>query len=346
MTMQTQEILKRIKLQEPITHGSLTIHPILFDGAPGPGYRSLSSALDAGTAVVTEVDEGGSVPTLMLVNKSTDALLVLDGEELHGAKQNRVLNTTILVAAGAEVVIPVSCTEQGRWAYSSRQFSSSDQVMPHRARSRKMAAVSDSLKSVGAFSSNQGQVWNDVAMYSLDADVHSPTGAMNDTFESHRENLDGYLAAVPCGENQAGMLVLIDGKVVGMDFVSRSEVYAALHGKLVRSYAMDALIRERERSGELPLEEPGLPEGNQVADFLAAVAQCTGESFESVGLGEDVRFQGPDAIGTALLVDGDPIHGSFFSRPADRHDQSGGMRRSSRRASSLNDLIQRAGEEE
>jgi hypothetical protein len=40
-----------------------------------------------------------------------------DGEQLVGAKQNRILNMTVLVAAETEVTIPVSCVERGRWGY-------------------------------------------------------------------------------------------------------------------------------------------------------------------------------------------------------------------------------------
>lgn len=341
MTLATNEILKRIKLQEPTTHGSLTLHPIIFDGAPGPAYRSLSSALDDGTAVVTEVDEGGRVPNLKLRNSSPDALMVLDGEELQGAKQNRVLNTTILVAVGAEIVIPVSCTEQGRWAYRERQFSSTEQVMPRMSRSRKMASVSASLRAMGSYHSDQSQVWEDVAEFSRDAEVHSPTGAMKDIYDSHRRSLDAYIGEFPCGENQAGLLALIDGRPVGIDFVSRPEVYADLHGKLVRSYAMDALLRDRVRASEGEGREPDALEGDPVADFLAAVAQCSGESFDSMGEGKDARYQGPDAIGTALVVDGDPIHGSFFPSPEDRNRENGGMLRGSRRAGNLWNILDR-----
>ena len=38
------------------------------------------------------------------------------------AKQNRILNLTILVGGGKKLLIPVSCVKQGRWSYRSRDF--------------------------------------------------------------------------------------------------------------------------------------------------------------------------------------------------------------------------------
>ena len=63
---------------------------------------------------VTEVSQGGSVPDLRLINKSANKLLAVDGEELIGAKQNRIVNATFLIAANTEIIIPVSGVEQGR----------------------------------------------------------------------------------------------------------------------------------------------------------------------------------------------------------------------------------------
>jgi len=62
-------------------------------------------------ARITEVTESGSVPFLQVANGADRPLLLLDGEELIGAKQNRILNTTVLVAGHTEVTIPVSCVE-------------------------------------------------------------------------------------------------------------------------------------------------------------------------------------------------------------------------------------------
>jgi hypothetical protein len=79
-----------------------------------------------GEARVTEVSEAGSVPFLQVANGADRPLLLLDGEELIGAEQNRILNTAVLVAAHTEVTIPVSCVEQGRWGYRGRQFRPGD----------------------------------------------------------------------------------------------------------------------------------------------------------------------------------------------------------------------------
>ena len=70
---------------------------------------SLDEALIRGDFEVTELSEAGQVPELQVVNDSDTRVLLMDGEELVGAKQNRIVNLTILVPARATVVIPVSC---------------------------------------------------------------------------------------------------------------------------------------------------------------------------------------------------------------------------------------------
>ena len=55
-------------------------------------------------------------PSSRCVNPLDEDVLLYDGEELVGAKQNRILNVTVLVGAGATLPIPVSCVEQGRWS--------------------------------------------------------------------------------------------------------------------------------------------------------------------------------------------------------------------------------------
>ncbi len=121
--------LASITLGDPQTYKNINVFPLFSDTNHGLEYLTLKEAMESGTFLVTEVSEGGTVPELKVINKGEKAVLLLDGEELSGAKQNRVLNATILVGGHTEVIIPVSCTEHGRWSYTSAHFADSDTMM-------------------------------------------------------------------------------------------------------------------------------------------------------------------------------------------------------------------------
>ena len=96
----------------------------------------------------------------------------------------------------------------------------SDLVASPRVRSSKVSSVSESLKVGRDFSSDQSQVWQDVGQLACLACVDSPTDAMKDIYESRKNDLADYLDKFPMVEGQRGLLVLIKGKVVGMDYIS------------------------------------------------------------------------------------------------------------------------------
>ena len=56
---------------------------------------------------------------------------MLAGEEPVGAKQNRILNTTILLKKHSETTIPVSCTKQVD-GIMNQQNSEAPILWPHR----------------------------------------------------------------------------------------------------------------------------------------------------------------------------------------------------------------------
>jgi hypothetical protein len=77
------------------SHQNMALFPLLAPDAGEPDYLVLEEALGQGAVEITEVSHGGSVPDLKLINKSPSKLLVVDGEELVGAKQNRIVNATL-----------------------------------------------------------------------------------------------------------------------------------------------------------------------------------------------------------------------------------------------------------
>ena len=76
---------------------NMGIIPLLSSLDDSPEYLTLRTALEQKKLIITEVSKSGSVPELKVINKAEIPVLLLDGEEVIGAKQNRVLNTTILL---------------------------------------------------------------------------------------------------------------------------------------------------------------------------------------------------------------------------------------------------------
>ena len=269
-------------------------------------------------------------------------MLLLDGEELRGAKQNRILNTTILVGPNSTLKVPVSCVEHGRWSYQEREFRESGHVMHREMRALNVRTVNQSLNSVGLFHSDQGEIWDKVAELACELKVPTATGAMRDVFEAKGADLDGYLKSFALAEGQKGILVFVDGAPAGLDFVSRPAAFASLFPKLVKSYAMEAmLVAERRRRGRGrgrgdAARAAAKPAADEAREFLKKAATCEEKKYESVGLGWSFRYAGPGLVGSALAFNDSIVHMAFFGvdeaeRTADPGPMAGSrMRRSFR----------------
>jgi len=123
------EYLEQVKVGRKQSFKNLAVYPLLSTYSVPLDYLTLDEALTGNVLDIVEVDKDGSVSDLKVKNNSAQMILILDGEELVGAKQNRIVNTTILVAANTTLIIPVSCVEHGRWSYESTKFSSQERMM-------------------------------------------------------------------------------------------------------------------------------------------------------------------------------------------------------------------------
>ena len=183
------------------------------------------------------------MPTILLRNFADEPVLILDGEELIGAKQNRVLNLTVLVPGKAELTVPVSCVEQGRWTYNTPEFRSSKRALYADLRARKVAQVSESLASSGSRSAHQTEIWRDLAEKCHRMGAIAPTGAMADLYDRFDSKLDEAINALAPSQGEAGAIVAINGSVRGLDVFDRADTYIKLFPKLLGSYAVDAFDR-------------------------------------------------------------------------------------------------------
>lgn len=308
------ECLSRISLGEPQVHNNLTLFPLIAAESEAPRYQLLDEALASDCARVTEVSEAGSVPELKFVNECDRPVLLLDGEELVGAKQNRILNLTVLAPAHRTIVIPVSCVEAGRWRADSEEFASAERTYFSRGRARKAAHVTESLRTTGNRFSDQSEVWSDISEKAARMEAHSYTGAAAALYETHQASLEDYLGGFTATDRQVGALFAINDELVGLDLFDAPSTLERLLPKLVRSYALDAIDTGKNDSR---------PEKTSADKLMEDAAKAVTERFPAVGDGEDLRLQGEHLSGGALVADNKVVHLCVFRMQEEANAQPG-----------------------
>lgn len=295
----------RISCAPAQTFRNLAVVP-LIDRSAGPAkYLTLDEALARGRTEITEVSEAGSVPQLRLLNRGSDRVFLLDGEELVGAKQNRILNLSILVPAQTDLDIPVSCVEQGRWSWRGRSFSGSERVIFSKLRRSNAEFVSANLKAHGRRDGDQGDVWHRISDKARRMSVHSDTGAASALYERYQQDLDEFVSEIGAIPGQVGAAFLVNGRFAGLDVLAGPDLLARLLPKLVRSYALDAVDDEEVGFGNAFVAADAVKFVQQV---LEAIERMTADSHPAIGRGRDLRLKGGGLVGGALVEDGAVVH--------------------------------------
>jgi len=269
------------ELGEPRSHRELTVVPLFPGEPPKLDYIGLDEAVARGLEV-DEVDSSGAVQTLAVENPLGDCVLFYEGEELVGAKQNRIVRGTVLIAAKTATKLTVHCVELGRWSFSSPRFAPAPRAAyPELRRAQRVG---------------QDAVWAEIGVKQRRMRSVSETEAAEQLYLDNRRSLDECLEALPRADGQAGALVGIGGRIACLDYVSRSDVFAGLYGKLLRGYALSAI----ESPASLPLRKA------EVGRFLGEleVAERIPGAARGLGVhGELTEY----VVGSELTVAGEVI---------------------------------------
>jgi len=232
-----------IRLGQPVTTGPMTIFP-LFHEAAAIDYLLSAVAQQSGLVIVSEVSEAGEVSWLLVANKADLPVLFVEGEVLVGLKQNRVINTTMLVPAKTELKVPVSCVEQGRWHRDTRRVGRDAFHLSAKVRSRKQESLAGSVRATGQYRTDQGAVWAAVGERLSKHRVESASMAYSDINTARAAEVSAALADLKPAPSQKGLLVFSGGKPSCLDLFDRSTTLDALWDGLLGSYMMDAMVDE------------------------------------------------------------------------------------------------------
>jgi len=300
-------VLDHLETGNPFVVRNLVFFPLFPQpGLVRPPFLSMRTALERDQLRVSEVSESGQVGRLTAENTGDTPILLVDGEEVKGAKQNRIINTSILLEPHSKVVIPVSCTEQHRWSYRSRTFAESDSMMAYSLRSRKNLRMKAALKARREYAAGQGMVWNEIHDLHAKLGARSATGAMHDAYASRQDELKQALEQVPLQAGQVGLMVFWDGDFTTLEYLARPDAYADMHEKLVKSFLIESIADKKEQTEPVSRE--------RAAELLLRLNALEEDLRQpSVGGGEDLRWTGNGLEASGLFYRDAFLHYHAFS---------------------------------
>jgi hypothetical protein len=291
-----------IRIGQPARFGSLSVFPLFTEESHPVDYVLSDEAIGVGTVTVAEISPQGSVPDLTVENKGERRALFLEGDQLVGAKQNRILNLTVLIPGQTKLTIPVSCVEAGRWHRTSASFSSSCHGSPYRLRHNLKSSVTRSLREKRGHRSDQGQVWADVREQQKSLGVRSDTSALEDTYKKYEDKLAEAKKALQYVPGSYGLVVALGPKIITVDLFDKPETCEKVWSRFLSGMVLDALAEEKE----------GSPEPDQVGQLINELRQAPWAQTQTVGEGQEYRVEFQGKIGSVLLLDGSLIHGSVM----------------------------------
>lgn len=290
--------------------GLLQLFPIF--SAEGPrrcsAYRLGSEGIADRSVVVSELSAGGTVGQLKVQNKGDVPVLFFEGEQVLGAKQNRVFNMTVLIAARQEVTVPVSCVERRRWDHTpDTTFGAADTMASVTTRSALKGSVSRSSLTSGEHTSDQGAVWHTVSDVVAGTGTHAPTDAMEAVYEQHASTVADYVAKLPCPEDAVGLALVLPGgehgTIVSLDIFDSAETTGKVWERYVKAAAVET-ARFRNASA------PSL-ERDAVERRLYGLDGIRWHRREVPGLGKESRGTYDASTASVLAHAGTVVHASI-----------------------------------
>jgi hypothetical protein len=295
-----------LKPGTPVTHEGITLIPIFAPEGRGSQIKVAGDEL-----VVSEL-AAPTVPQLQVHNPTAHELLIPAGKILSGGRQTRVVNVSIVVPAGATIVIPVSCVEAGRWQGLSH-FADSKRYASRRVRDVKARSVKRNLDRSKSKASAQGEVWDTVSDELRLRDLHAD-GELFLGVDEHLDRRSDRMAVVRkfvdegVQPGQVGVAVAHGEKILGIEVFPSTDALQVAWEAIVRAAVIDA--------DEFSTKPESLDAARGIAaleKFLAQVASTEGTVADGVGRGTEVHVETPAYVAHGLRIDGELVYCNAFA---------------------------------
>jgi hypothetical protein len=295
-------IIDRISVGPSVTVRGLTIFPIDSKSLRGKTYTSLDEASREDKIQVKEKGSG-DVNRVIVENLSGAPVLLLGGEMIVGAKQDRMISQdTLLPPKSGPVVVAVYCVEHGRWHGASSEFEVSKDYSQN------------ALRQSAQIRGSQNEIWEGVSQFGQAAapgqqgQTSSAAGFYADTsVREKKDEMKGKLIEVmPERADQIGFAAVMGSRILGVDIFGSPEAFQKYRNKLIDSYIYDVL--EAEYRGDCDLGR------SDIRRFVEEAVSGKWLGEPTVGMGEFMELKKDRTSAAALMVDGGLIHATLFPR--------------------------------
>ena len=294
-------------------HRDITVAQIKYNTSLLDSIISLHEAFEKKLIVVKELEGNEQVNTINLENLSDSYIFILDGDILKGAKQNRVVNTSVLVAPKAKILLPVSCVEEGRWDNRSSRFRPSDEVAHRSIRYEKANFISESKKMNRAdFAADQSSVWDEVENVSYSIEYCSPTKSHSDLFENFTNEFDDIIKEFTLKPQANGLVIFVGDQMVACDIFNNNKLYSDYFKKIIKTSAIDSKIKKEDNQCKSIDKSQVIKLMNTVFDQFE-ISKENASSTPGVSEGVETRLNLKNNTFYGLSYKGRPVHQSILS---------------------------------
>jgi len=293
---------KEIKTGKPVFLRNLLLFPLTNGNDQIENVTGIDDLLGRRLCQILELDPP-VIDRVNVNNTSDQRLLVIDGEEILGAMQNRIAASSCFIETKSRLQVPTICVEQGRWEADrpdSSFFSGHSVSYPF----LRAALARSSVKPAGPGArrgpeDRQDVVWDEIERKLSTTKVSSFTSSMHDIYEKLNDDISRYLHDCVSGREDArsideacGLVACASTHCLALDLFGSVTLFKMFKEKLLRSYALDA-IEYRNEPTPIPRQLPGR--------IFADLNRAEKKKSKPEGLGIKYLMPGKTYLGQALV---------------------------------------------
>ena len=288
-------------VSEPVEKNNITAFFLSSIEKNNNKYLSFSEAIAKNQVQISEVNKKGLVTKLSVSNKSSDNIIILNGELIIGTqiRQDRIVDNTVLIPGYATVLINTFCGEQYRWSPRlSNKISTSESLYFSSGRANNAADINTKL-------SKQCRIWSEISEKISDFNVKSFTNSVDQIYKKKKVNVEEIVNFFKIPSEAVGVALGINNQLVNIDIFSNNCMLQIYLPKIIRSIALDSFKKISKKS---------YLKKKDVHRFLRQIHQANKQKRKVVEgtLGEELQFNSESVAGSILYHKEQTVHFSAF----------------------------------